>query len=58
VLRKVAGDADLAAAERNTNYGGYNFWLGKLDDNGGDYHRAQMVFAFIDSVEYRRRFAP
>ncbi len=35
---------------------GFNFWLKKLDDNGGDFHRAQMVKAFIDSIEYRNRF--
>nr|MBA3243393.1 hypothetical protein [Acidobacteriota bacterium] len=41
----------------DTNHSGYNFWLGKLNDNGGDFRRAQMVQAFIDSIEYRRRFA-
>jgi hypothetical protein len=77
VLRKVAEDADLTAAEKNkafvlmqffgymrrnpndlpdTTHGGYNFWLKKLNDNGGDYHKAQMVFAFLDSIEYRNRF--
>jgi hypothetical protein len=35
---------------------GYNFWLKKLDDNGGDFHKAEMVRAFIESGEYRRRF--
>ncbi len=38
------------------NFVGYNFWLGKLEENGGDFHRAEMVRAFIDSIEYRRRF--
>ncbi|HEU4596865.1 MAG TPA: FG-GAP-like repeat-containing protein [Pyrinomonadaceae bacterium] len=42
----------------DTNYGGYNFWLGKLNEFGGDFRQAQMVFAFIDSIEYRQRFAP
>jgi len=79
VLRKVAEDADLAAAETNkafvlmqffgylrrnpndapdTNHSGYNFWLKKLNDNGGDFRRAQMVQAFLDSIEYRNRFVP
>jgi hypothetical protein len=50
---------------------GFDFWLQKLDSfsrTGEDVRdervalsrtgRAQMVFSFIDSVEYRRRFAP
>jgi hypothetical protein len=77
VLRKVAEDADLAAAERNrafvlmqyfgylrrdpdglpdTNHGGYKFWLGKLEEFGGNFVGAQMVKAFIDSFEYKERF--
>jgi hypothetical protein len=40
----------------DTNHSGYNFWLGKLDQFGGDFRQAQMVFAFIDSIEYRQRF--
>ncbi|HEX3557594.1 MAG TPA: DUF4214 domain-containing protein [Pyrinomonadaceae bacterium] len=35
---------------------GYNFWLRKLDDNGGDFQKAEMVKAFIESGEYRHRF--
>ncbi|HYE16287.1 MAG TPA: carboxypeptidase regulatory-like domain-containing protein [Pyrinomonadaceae bacterium] len=42
----------------DTGMGGFNFWLKKLDSAGGDYRRAEMVRAFIDSIEYRRRFAP
>lgn len=37
---------------------GYNFWLKKLNDFGGDFREAQMVKAFIDSIEYRQRFKP
>lgn len=40
-------DADLA---------GYNFWLRKLEQFGGDYRQAEMVKAFISSIEYRQRF--
>jgi NAD(P)-dependent dehydrogenase (short-subunit alcohol dehydrogenase family) len=36
---------------------GFNFWRRKLDDSGGDFHRAEMVRAFIESGEYRQRFA-
>ncbi|HEV7889807.1 MAG TPA: carboxypeptidase regulatory-like domain-containing protein [Pyrinomonadaceae bacterium] len=40
----------------NTNLDGYNFWLKKLEDFGGDFKRAEMVKAFLDSDEYRKRF--
>jgi uncharacterized repeat protein (TIGR01451 family) len=40
----------------DSNRGGYDFWLAKLDSFGGDYIRAEMVKAFISSIEYRRRF--
>jgi len=40
----------------DTDFGGHNFWLQKLNDHGGDYRRAEMVKAFIVSIEYRRRF--
>jgi inhibitor of cysteine peptidase len=40
----------------NTNLDGYNFWLKKLNDNGGDFKRAEMVKAFLSSDEYRHRF--
>jgi len=36
---------------------GFHFWRQKLDDSGGDFHRAEMVRAFIESGEYRQRFA-
>ncbi|MGH9871875.1 MAG: DUF4214 domain-containing protein [Pyrinomonadaceae bacterium] len=35
---------------------GFNFWLSKLDDNGGDFRRAEMVKAFLVAGEYRDRF--
>jgi inhibitor of cysteine peptidase len=40
----------------NTNLDGYNFWLKKLEDFGGDFKRAEMVKAFLSSDEYRKRF--
>jgi hypothetical protein len=38
------------------NFSGYSFWLGKLNEFGGDFVRAEMVKAFISSDEYRARF--
>jgi N-acetylneuraminic acid mutarotase len=38
------------------NMDGYAFWLAKLDQAGGDFVRAEMVKAFINSTEYRERF--
>jgi len=40
------------------DFSGYNFWLGKLNDFNGDFIKAEMVKAFINSIEYRQRFAP
>jgi CSLREA domain-containing protein len=40
----------------DTNFGGYNFWLTKLNSFNGDFHAAEMVRAFIESLEYRSRF--
>ena len=41
----------------DSNYTGYQFWLAKLDQFGGDFMQAEMVKAFIQSTEYRQRFA-
>jgi hypothetical protein len=38
------------------NFAGFDFWLKKLNDFGGNYNQAEMVKAFIDSGEYRNRF--
>ncbi len=51
-LRRNPSDAP----EEKRNFDGFNFWLGKLNDNGGDFIRAEMVRAFIESTEYRQRF--
>ena len=40
------------------NFDGFNFWLNKLNQFNGDFVQAEMVKAFIDSSEYRRRFGP
>jgi len=38
------------------NFAGFNFWLAKLNLFNGNYVQAEMVKAFINSNEYRRRF--
>ncbi|HEX7176674.1 MAG TPA: DUF4214 domain-containing protein [Pyrinomonadaceae bacterium] len=45
------------APEAGLNFDGYDFWLAKLNQFGGDFQRAEMVKAFITSAEYRQRFA-
>ena len=40
----------------DTDFGGYFFWLNKLDQFGGNFVQAEMVKAFIVSIEYQRRF--
>jgi cytochrome c biogenesis protein ResB len=42
--------------EAGLDYAGYNFWLTKLNDFNGNYINAQMVEAFITSIEYTNRF--
>jgi hypothetical protein len=40
----------------DSDFSGYNFWLQKLEQFGGNYAQAEMVKAFISSDEYRARF--
>ena len=40
----------------DNNLDGFNFWLGKLNENNGNFVNAEMVKAFISSTEYRQRF--
>ncbi|HEX8191233.1 MAG TPA: SBBP repeat-containing protein, partial [Pyrinomonadaceae bacterium] len=47
-----------ANAGQDTDFTGLEYWLGKLEDHGGNYVAAEMVKAFLDSTEYRRRFGP
>jgi len=42
----------------DADYTGYDFWLQKLRQFGGDFVRAEMVKAFLSSTEYRQRFGP
>ncbi len=41
---------------QDTNHTGYDFWLTKLNQFDGNFVNAQMVQAFIESIEYRGRF--
>jgi Tol biopolymer transport system component len=45
------------APESSRDYSGYDFWLTKLNNFHGNYIDAEMVEAFITSIEYRQRFA-
>lgn len=42
----------------DADYTGYEFWLHKLEDFGGNFVNAEMVKAFIVSSEYQQRFGP
>ena len=71
VLRKISEKGAFRAAEfnsmfvlmeyygflrRNPDTAGFNFWLNKLNSFNGNYLDAEMVKAFITSIEYRQRF--
>src|SRR5207248_3585780 len=43
---------------QDPDYTGWDFWLTKLNQFNGNYNAAEMVKAFITSVEYRQRFGP
>jgi hypothetical protein len=49
-LRRNPDDAPDA------DFTGYNFWLSKLNQFGGNFVQAELVKAFISSTEYRGRF--
>jgi pimeloyl-ACP methyl ester carboxylesterase/DUF971 family protein len=53
-LRRNPNDAP----ESTLDYTGYDFWLSKLNQFNGNYINAEMVKAFLSSIEYRQRFAP
>jgi hypothetical protein len=53
-LRRNPNDAP----ETTLDYTGYEFWLTKLNQFNGNFQNADMVKAFINSSEYRRRFGP
>jgi WD40 repeat protein len=49
-LRRNPNDAP------DTDYTGYDFWVTKLNQFHGNYIDAEMVKAFINSIEYQQRF--
>jgi Tol biopolymer transport system component len=51
-LRRNPNDAP----EPNRDFSGYDFWLGKLNQFNGNYIDAEMVKAYVTSLEYRQRF--
>jgi DNA-binding beta-propeller fold protein YncE/cytochrome c553 len=70
-LRRISDNAEFAKKEFNPAFvlmqyfgylrrdpddGGYQFWLSKLDQFGGDFQRAEMVKAFLSSTEFKERF--
>ncbi|HEX7956734.1 MAG TPA: DUF4214 domain-containing protein, partial [Pyrinomonadaceae bacterium] len=42
---------------RDADHTGYQYWLDKLNQFGGNFVSAEMVKAFINSDEYHRRFS-
>jgi Carboxypeptidase regulatory-like domain/Domain of unknown function (DUF4214) len=72
VLRQIVENEGFAHAKHNQMFvmmeyfgylrrdpdaDGYNFWLNKLNQFGGNFEQAEMVKAFIVSGEYRDRFS-
>ena len=70
-LRKIVESAAFSAQEKNPAFvhmqylgylrrdpdaAGFDFWLGKLNNHGGDFHAAEMVRSFLVSGEYLGRF--
>jgi Calx-beta domain len=45
-------------ATPDADYTGYDFWLQKLNAFNGSFLDAEMVKAFLSSLEYRQRFGP
>ena len=73
VLRKITDNQAFRQAEfnrafvlmqyfgylrRDADFDGFNFWLNKLNQFNGNFINAEMVKAFISSIEYRSRFGP
>ncbi|HEV2826047.1 MAG TPA: S8 family serine peptidase [Pyrinomonadaceae bacterium] len=45
-------------AGQDSDHTGYDYWLKKLNDFDGNFINAEMVKAFLVSIEYRQRFGP
>ena len=52
-LRRNPNDAP----DIGLDYSGFEFWLNKLNQAGGNFVSAEMVNSFLVSDEYRHRFA-
>ena len=70
-LRRIAENQTFVSAKRNAVFvmmeyfgylrrdadaSGFQFWLNKLNQFGGNFEQAEMVKAFLNSGEYRQRF--
>jgi len=44
-------------AQHDTDYTGYEYWLTKLNEFHGNFINAEMVKAFLTSIEYQQRFS-
>ncbi|HKB68576.1 MAG TPA: carboxypeptidase regulatory-like domain-containing protein, partial [Pyrinomonadaceae bacterium] len=70
-LRRIAENQSFVNAKRNAVFvmmeyfgylrrdpdaSGFQFWLNKLNQFGGNFEQAEMVKAFLNSGEYRQRF--
>ena len=53
-----AGAAAGGAGAPGFDFSGFDFWLNKLNSFGGNFVQAEMVKAFLSSIEYRQRFGP
>jgi hypothetical protein len=42
----------------DSDYTGFDFWLAKMNQFNGNFESAEMVKAFLTSIEYRQRFGP
>ncbi|MCA1617857.1 MAG: DUF11 domain-containing protein [Acidobacteria bacterium] len=57
VLMQYFGYLRRSPAEPpDSDFAGWQFWLGKLNEFNGNFVAAEMVKAFISSAEYRQRF--
>jgi len=43
---------------QDVDFAGWKFWLDKPNQFNGNFVEAEMVKAFIVSIEYRNRFGP
>ena len=70
-LRSIAENEGFTQAKRNATFvmmqyfgylrrepdaDGYQYWLNKLNQFGGNFEQAEMVRSFLVSAEYRNRF--